>query len=251
MPIVTDELELDFPEFDRTFRKFARLRGNSLDEEFETQARGVLKRAIEITPPFNQQDRKSTAAKKRGERKILRDLERVFAPVDLKGSRQITHVFGHRLETPIEVPTQEKPVDIPQTHKKYRSFGKRNLGARTRRAKEYVSERKLMAYYRQKKRDVGYLGGGWAMGARRLNVRGYPAWMRRHAGKARGSIEVDLKPPERRIRIRNRVDYGTAIAGLGKRIAYAVEYQRKAMERQIPYLIRKAAREARFADASR
>lgn len=248
MPIVTDELELDFPEFDRTLRKFAKLRNHSLDKEFQLQAAGALKRAVMITPPFNPRDRKVSGAKKAGEAAIGADMRRIFAPVEIVGSRKITHLFGKILhpDIPWTTPETEKHPDVANLLKKAPRKGSGKLVYR--KQKYYVDKRKFEQIRKQRVKEVGKLGGGWATGAQKLQMKGYPAFMRRHAGKSPGSVHVDLKPPDRRIAIKNQVKYGTSIPSVGRRIAYAVEYQRKAMERQIPYLIRKAAREARFAD---
>jgi hypothetical protein len=180
---------------------------------------------IRITPPFNGKG-SIAAAKKQGERAILKDMRKIFVPVDLKGQRQITQVFGKVIE-PRYVYTKEKHPDVESVWQSRRKTAMRN---RRGRNLFYVDRRKFERLRKKKIKQVGKLGSGFAPAANRLGV-ALPAFMKRH--QTPGSIQVNSTPDHIQITIINGAHYAHQIPDLRRRIEWAVGAQRGAMERQL------------------
>ena len=93
----------------------------------------------------------------------------------------------------------------------------------------------------EEKRKVGWLAGGWNIAANRLGAGAkVPAFVRRH-GAAPGQVIVDFRADRLRIVLENQVKYADYVGGLQKRASFALRKRVHAMQRQIPYLIRKAS----------
>jgi len=212
-------------DFDRLISQRAAVYGKTIEEEFEYQAGRILHQIIRITPPFNGKGSIS-AAKKQGERAILKDMRKIFAPVELKGQRMVTQVFGKPVD-PFPVYTKEKHPDVESVWQ-----SRRKTAMRSRRGRElfYVDRRKFERLRKKKVKQVGKLGSGYKAAAARLGV-ALPAFMKRHHSP--GSIQVNATPDHIQIVIINATHYAHQIPDLRRRISWAIGAQRGAMERQL------------------
>lgn len=248
------ELEPDFvldaPWFERTFARFAALSTRSIEDELKNQARLFVIDAIRVTPPFHQGvGQNASTAKKAGEKSIGANLDRLFMPRDLVGSRKITHLFG-RTDVPglpYTVPTRERFPDVQGLYDEEK--GKAKL--RARRGMRFfqknipVSRVKVRRIYRAEIKKVGWLAGGWNAAAMELGAGAkVPAFVRRHAA-APGQVQIDFQPHRLRIVLINQVRYADYVGGLQKRAGFALRKRADAMQHQIPRLIREQERALR------
>lgn len=231
-----DGLTVYDEDFDRLISQRAAVYGKTIEEEFEYQAGRILHQMIRITPPFNGKG-SITAAKKQGERAIRKDMLKIFVPVELKGQRQITQVFGKVIE-PRYVYTKEKHPDVESVWQSRRKTSMRN---RSGRNLFYVDRRKFERLYRKKKKKVGTLGRGYATAAFRLNVK-LPAFMRRQKGSP-GSIRINSSDESIHITITNSVHWAHQVPQFRRRLEWAVSSQRGAMERQLQVALKKMEKE--------
>lgn len=237
---------IDWPLFDQTFNRFAALTGRSLEDELQNQARLFVVDAIKVTPPFHQGVGQGISkAKQAGEKSIGRNLDRIFVGVKLVGSRKITHLFGKTdvPGLPFIVPTTEKYPDVAGIYAKEKGEAKRRAmrGMRFFGPPKTVDRRKVRKIYREEIKKVGWLAAGWSVAANRLGAGAkIPAFVRRH-GSAPGQVIIDFRPERLRIVLENQVKYADYVGGLQKRASFALRKRVHAMQRQIPYLIRKAS----------
>jgi len=184
------------------------------------QARGVMREVIGNIPPS--QGKADLAAKRRGEAAITGDIAKLFVGV---------------------APSQAENVDLASIHRRARnSRGKvpRSLGDRRHK----VSRVALRDYVREKSRSrPGHLAAGFNAGAA---VAGYrpPAWIWRHQSPGSASLTVS----ERGIRFRatNAVRYASGVANLESRIQKGIDGQAAKIQREVIYLLEKAAAAAGF-----
>lgn len=237
-----DSIEVYYDDFAQDVGDFALYTGRSFEEELLFQGKQILRKIVKLTPPFTFND-SIAKAKKQGEKAIARDLRRVFKPVDLVGSRKIPHLFG-RTDVeglPYVVPTRETHPDVERIYEQSRTLkkiGGKNWLMRSRRAKYYVDRRKFDKLVKKIQKQVGFLGAGFGSAAQKLGV-ALPGFMGRHKGKAPGSIQINFTDTDLELVIINSVNYANQIKDFRRRIDWAVRAQSKAMERQLPYLIKR------------
>lgn len=230
-------LIIDGDAFARDVGRFALLTGRSFGEELKTQAKGVMKNIVKVTPPFHG-GLKIADARRAGENAISRDLTRIFRSVPLKGSRRVTHLFGKpHPAAPWIVPEKERHPDVLGIYEQTKRLDRKGRRARYEKPL-YVDELKYNALQRRLEKRVGFLGGGFAMAATGLGVP-LPAFMKRHAGSAPGQLRMQLEGDELFIIIQNDVRYAANVDDFARRVRYALEMQQGKMERQIPYLLRR------------
>lgn len=202
---ITPTFRLDQQAFRRAIARRIATGRKAAGEVVTQAAKGVLKTSIKHTPPASAQ-RTGRDAKRQGEAAIVRDLQRVFEPVDLKGTREETH------------------PDVRALYLSHRqSRGNRWSVRLPGKAKFYVDRRKMTALMKELWKGVGALGAAFAPAAKALGVT-LPAWMKRH-GEGRGGrikiritntahpyIEVTAKMPNARIAadVQRRVDWAVA-----------------------------------------
>lgn len=234
--IVIDDLE-----FAEQLERFALYSGRSFEDELENQGKLLVRDILRLTPP-SRFGASVSEAKKAGERSIRKNLRSVFAGVNLKGQRQITHLFGRTdvAGLPYSVPTREKHPDVRALYEQ-RKMGSSYRVSRGRRSRYYVDERKLAALEKVLMKRVGWAAAGFGPAAQRLGA-AVPAYIRRHVGAAPGSIAVNTRGEIMSIVITNRVDYVHRLAGLQRRLDWALKRRKSAMENQLPYLIRRHER---------
>jgi hypothetical protein len=233
-----DGVIIDSEGFSRDVARFALLSGRSMAEELKNQAKGVMRNIVRVTPPFNGSGGVS-AARAQGENAIRHDLQRIFRPVRLVGSRKITHLFGKaHPNAPWIVATKEQHPDVEGIYRNHKAEPDRFVRQARYRNARFVDEGKYHALEAKLKKRVGYLGGGFAPAASGLGV-ALPSFMRRHAASAPGRIQMQLEGDSLSIVITNEVRYGTKVIGFVRRVEFAIEMQRGKMERQIPFLLRR------------
>jgi len=231
-----DGITIDGQAFAQDVGRFALLTGRTFGEELKIQAKGAMKEIVRITPPFHGGN-SAAEARKAGINAISRDMNRIFRPVELKGKRRVTHLFGQtHPSAPWIVPEKERTPDVAGTY-----VATRKLDSRARRARYqkplYVDAKKFHALQSYLEKRVGYLGGGFSDPAAGLGVP-LPSWMRRHTD-APGKLIMKLEGDELYIIIRNDVRYATRIHDFARRVEWALQTQRGKMERQMPYLLRR------------
>lgn len=228
----------------RTITAYADEVGKTLADTIKRAAKGATRRVIELTPPASE-GITGAAAYRSGRKKIERQMHAVLAPKKLKGKRVITVVFGRRLARPITVKTREKYPDVVGLYRQHTKFS--NTGTKVSISKPakkfFVDEKKFNRLLRDKQSRVGRLASGWMAAAEMLDVP-VQNWIKRH-GRALGSVKVNLLTSRMRIDVSNHASGVPehVKAEMKRRIGYAVEYQRAAMEREMRYVMMKRAQE--------
>lgn len=233
-----DGLTVYSDEFEAMFDRYMAISERSTEDEFRYQCGRVVHRIIRVTPPFHK-SASVAAAKQAGMRKIDRDMRRVFAPKDLVGSRKVTHLFGRTdvQELPYIVPTKEEHTDLEQIWKRHKAKDSYSRYLQYRGKKFYVSAKRYEKLLKKEQKKVGLLGAAFAPAAAALGAT-LPAFMARHAGRSSGSILQDPHSEGLRIVITNAVPYVDNVAGLRRRVEFAVRAQKGAMERQLRYRLK-------------
>jgi hypothetical protein len=236
-----ETLIIDDQEFGEQLERFALYSGRSFEDELENQGKLLVRDILRLTPP-SRFGASVSEAKRAGERSIRKNLRSVFSGVNLKGQRQITHLFGRTdvAGLPFRTPTTEKHPDVKALYEQ-RKVGSGYRVKRGGRAKYYVDERKLAALEQVLMKRVGWAAAGFGPAAQRLGA-AVPAYVRRHVGKAPGTVAVNTTGAILSIVITNRVDYVARLSGLQRRLNWAVARRKTAMEKQLPYLIRRHER---------
>ncbi len=223
---------IDTSDFRGALRRLAQINQKSQAENLRSAARSVLSNPrgsglLQITPPASAGST-GTDAKQAGEAAIKRDLASVFTGVRLKHKRA------------------EAWPDVAGIHR--RLFLGKRPGAPLRsdrgRAGYYVDARKLATLFLALKANVGKLASGWLAAAQSLGVRA-PAWISRH-GSSRGDVRSQLTGSLLEIEMACRVPPNASAAELERRVAYALDYERKALERQTEFLVARDAQRAGF-----
>lgn len=224
-------------------------------ELVDTEARGFVRDAVQSTPPFFARPAgtdtpgkfvtvNGTEARKTGERVIEREAAAIFAAVQIKGERQLTHLFGKRLAQPIKVKTKERHTDVAgiwDMRAKRRFEAKRKTISRGQKAPYYVATAKLKRAMEARKKQVGKLASGWSAAAEKVGVK-LPGWIARH-GTGRGDVMLTVGSMSYSIRIRNNVPYGTAVQlqRIADRVARVRE---RKLAARLPHVLRGALRRA-------
>jgi hypothetical protein len=235
------DLYIDSPAFDAAVRRLAMVSGRSFEEELSNQARLFVEDVIKVTPPFHQgKGQQAGAAKKAGENSVDRNLGRIFAEVDLLGSRRVTHLFGRTdlPGLPYVVAEPERRVDVEGIYRQAKAGARSASKYRFSRQQNYVDRRKVAVIRKREKARIGWLAGGWNAAAQRMGSK-VPAWVRRH-GSAPGQIEVMMGGGREWlvIRLTNAVPYATKVGGMEKRVAFALRKREDAMKRNAQRIVR-------------
>jgi hypothetical protein len=204
-----------------------------LREATKQTARSITRRVVDLTPPASAGST-GQDARRMGEGKIAAQMRNILAPKRLKGRRKITVVFGRKLRRPVYVTTTEKYPDVAAIYRANSHAS--GTGARITTSsgrKFYVDTRKFQAVFEAKRGQVGTLAAGWAAGANALDVP-LQQWISRHPTSG-GRVTIDVAGSRMLVVVENLGSgLPTHLRGeLARRIPYAVEYQRAAMERAI------------------
>ena len=214
-----------FERLDRAVERLGGLMRGGIPEAARQAGRGFVRRVVAVTPPASE-GTTGLDARRQGEGKIDRELQRVFVPVVLKGKR---------------------PEQYPDVYGIYRDQvlprkGKRGLSPRPLTQRYHVDQTQFDALRTSLVGEVGFLAGGWNAAAVALGVP-VPAWIARH-GTAHGTCEVEIEENRIRILIGNNVGYARDVDGFDRRTAAALNYQADAFERELEFLLEKSVFEA-------
>ena len=191
-----------------------------------TQARGILRTVISVTPPGSLKKMEGaehkhisdgTEAKRDGENAIIAD---IFKVMKYAGSGK-------------NAPNHADPVVIM---KQYRSkntgrvLGSLISGGEDKRWR--IERGILTTFIEMEKKRVGFLASGWKATASSLGVK-LPKWIDRNS--APGSVSIVSTSNGIRITSDNKTPYAGSVRGLSWRLDYAVKRQTGAVERQIKH----------------
>lgn len=187
----------DTSQLDRKIREMAAATGRTVEDVARQQMKLLVRDVMAITPPGSA-GVSGRAALKAGENAIDRDLGRMgFKPVALKGFRTITHVPAGHVKgevvsiAAVRVKTRENPrfADPDAFHASCLLSRHGRKVTRGGRQGFYVDQRKFKLMRARLFAQIGRLAAGWIPAADALGV-AVPAWIRRHAGSARGTFSV-------------------------------------------------------------
>lgn len=214
--------EVDIKRVERSFSALLENSKKDAPEALKPHAKGIVRTAAEITPPGGH-GVKGVAAKKRGEATMTGDILAVFEPV--------------RVARFVDTPSSS----IRSIHDKART-GK---GGRVRPVtpRHKVLGKDLRAYIKERKKDVGFLAGGFQFAARRLGF-SLPAWQSRHGSP--GGYVLKVTSSRITIRIINEVEYAGHVAKLDGLLKWALNAQAKKIDRMLEDYQQKQFQKAGF-----
>jgi hypothetical protein len=210
----------DKTAFDQALKAFRRHSKKAVQTVLIEQARGIMTKIIDATPPGGKNVR-GQDAKKRGESKVAGDIRKIMEAGRAKDA------------------SSESPTEI---HRRYRNS--RGQVRREIHPKIKVKAGDLARLIREKKRMVGFLASGWSAASSLFGAR-LPAWITRHSGKGEGKVRSN--PTMVEVTATNSVGYAHRVMNMNKRIQVALNAQAGAMRRQVEHFAAKqAARKAGF-----
>ena len=181
-------------------------------EVMREQARGVIRRIVDITPPAGKNVH-GDAARQRGQRLVVGDILRVVRGVP---------------------PPLAQEQDVKAVLARYRVKGRVRRGANPR---ILVPMDALRAYIAQQKSHVGLLASGWKTAAEQLGIV-LPQWIGKHDGE--GGFELEANADHVVIRFSNQISYASE-ADMNARVNWAIASQEAAIQRRLDYFFREVA----------
>lgn len=234
--------EVDAREFEQALIRFQRETQLGWPQVLNMQARLLVERLIEWTPPFGQ----DKAAQKKGQAAVAGDIRRVFIPFKdvpllvqeialqrLEGLAREKDLSGGKFRNPkVQQAWEQQDWDALRIifHRSAESKSKRLTLLKTpdpalhqaarvagrvpkRRKAQIVIERAatLKAYIRTVQQRVGKAKAGWMRGAHLLAAK-FPAWISKSGGENLGAIKDDsLNATDPSITVSNQVAYASNI----------------------------------------
>ena len=211
-------------------QRYATQTGRTFQETLLRAARGTVKYALRITPPFNADggpDAPTGDAFNRGKRAITRDLDRHFRRVRTRG-------IGVGAQDPYKI------------YRRLITANRKKFGRplqRDQAAPYFVDATQTGRLEKLLHSKVGKLAAGWLPAARTLGTTGTPAWIARHGGEGRGYAKINgslFSHREMSVEIVNNVGRHVPTGELQRRINKAQVYQQRAMQRELDHLLKKA-----------
>lgn len=224
---------------------------------------GSIPGIVDITPPGSKGVR-GGKAKKQGESAVARDIYRIYATVNqvydsiartdkaaasafwflmkegnTKDAGEIMRNFA--ANSGLAGTSSFAKFDGGTLHQRFR--GRRGTIGRNRVTVIVTNARDLQSYVKKMQARVGLLASGWGTAAARVGVT-LPGWVTRH-GAGNGAVSVEFGPDKLLLVISNKVRYGGA-NDLQRRADYIAMYRRRAMQRRLPYILRKALKTSGF-----
>ncbi len=227
-------LELDKTKFDAALKEFRRNGKRAAEVVLREQARGVLRKIIDWTPPGGK-NATGQGAKKRGEAKVERDILKLMQPyVPPKAPVNILRAAGMF----VEEASNASPAAIHKANRSPTGRVNRKLNPRIK-----IKASDLKRYIASKKKMVGFLASGWKAAATKLGVP-VPAWVSRHSAPGEGKIKSNAVAIE--VVATNKVK-GSPALDIERRVQSAIDSQAAAMVRRLEsFAVREAARKAGF-----
>lgn len=226
---------------------------------------GKVPGLVQVTPPHSG-GVAGLRAKKQGESAVMGDIWQVYATpaklydmIKAYGGAEIAGRYWWLLKNkperiaqwldltaPDAVRRLHKGWDDGAEHMKRRDHYGRVRG---RWPSVRISESeipKLRAYIKRRQKNVGLLAASIpaAYNGRFGPLRGVPAWIGRHRGSWAGGSMTERRSFRRGQVIRISVNAGRLNGQMQRRFNYVHAYRVKAMERETPYIIRYAAKQA-------
>lgn len=251
--------KVDISVLERKLTQWERMVTTDLGKLAKQQMKGILRGVIHRSPPSKGRGEAWGASKKRGERAVTADLNKIFVPVRVvqlrkaaAGGGEFVPLFqtgGRQAVVERQLFRPNAPAaEMRRHHKAHFKDGKVRSPANTSRGDLIVLHKMavgLTAFARYRKeaiKSVGKFAAGWNRAANQLGYRP-PAWIARHGSP--GSIEVELSLKRIRIRARNKVAYGSRL-NIQHRIQRAVNEQAAKLDRQIKHRLLNRAKKAGF-----
>lgn len=246
-------VRVDDSQLQQKIAQWRAITGRAAKEETRTALKGMLRDAINYTPPGSQ-GVTGTAAKRQGEQAVLRDLNRMgFQPVTIKGKKVYSTTFwGHKLTQPLEIKTKLNPrFADPEAIRRDRLAHKHGRTVTRGQKQPWYVDKKLFNPMRDRVvKEVGRLASGWVNAAYQLGVP-VPAWIERHAETfSRGSpVIISETSTKIQMRIVNTFPEGTEQAGIVSDMQRRVQqfrfYALQRLQRQIDFALKKGLRFSR------
>jgi hypothetical protein len=203
-------------KFLRAFDTYMRDSKRSRLEAMKTQARGILRSVIAVTPPSGwdsaaNEMTSGSDSKRRGEAAVLNDLAKIMRSYS-----------GRKPDPspPASIHASFRQASTGRVGKSLKKEGKRDLRFK-------VPTAILRAYKDEKKKMVGFLASGWIPAARKLEKVRWPSWIGRHA--APGHCTLSVGPRGIAFRASNEVKFAGHMKDMQRRVDYAVNVQIKNM----------------------
>ena len=249
---VTTDTRAFIAAVDRMMKQSKRTRG----EVMKTQAKGILRTIISLTPPSNGQ-KTGGDARKAGELTLQNDLKKVFTVASAQqisaqieamgGKRELSAKFGHAGAKALGNVTTKvlSQAEMKSWHQSHRNRGTgraitvRNGAATTTGLRKrdlkgldqgLVTAQAFAAYFKEAKQRVGYLVSGWAVTAEKLGVP-MSAWMKRN--RAPGQAEILITDVGVKLTSTNAAAFAGNVKDMARRIDWALKSQKGKIERQI------------------
>ncbi len=165
--------------FNEALKRFRKTSKRAVGIVLKEQARGVLRKVVDWTPPGGK-GAQGSAAKKRGEAAVERDIFKLMRPVKSFG-KDADALRGAGMF--IEAPSAESPAAIHKANRSKTGRVRRKLNP-----KIAIKASDFRRYVASKKKMVGFLASGWKAAATKLGV-SLPAWVTRHTGSGGGVIK--------------------------------------------------------------
>lgn len=239
------------------------------NKEMVTKAsRLAITKAVAITPPMSKDRGPTKETQRFAERIVQGDVRRVLAtaayayetiqsPAAASAFWFLTHRGGaKRRVANIEaaeaivrkhsynVRMRDAPIvmraDVRE-HERARKRGRVPKGARVKQIAIRPTE--INQHIRRKQKNIGLLAAGWLPAADHLKARGVPAWIKRHRGKAEGSIKIQDTQDQFIMDLINSVPWGAA-AQLARILPYALNAAATGLRKEARFRMMKAAQKA-------
>ena len=220
--------------FNEALKRFRKTSKRAAGIILKEQARGVLRKVVDWTPPGGK-GAQGSAAKKRGEAAVERDIFKLMRPVKTFGrDTDVLRAAGMF----IEASSSESPAAIHKANRTRTGRVRRKLSPTIA-----IKASDLRRYIASKKKMVGFLASGWKAAATKLGV-SLPAWVTRHSGSGGGVIKSTAASIE--VTATNSVRNAPKL-DMERRVQSAIDSQAGAMIRRIEnFAVRQAARQSGF-----
>ncbi len=231
---MSKNISVDTTRFNEAMKRFMKTSQRAAGVVLKEQARGVLRRVVDWTPPGGK-GAQGSAAKKRGEAAVERDILKLMRPVKSFGKdTDALRAAGMFIETP----STESPEAIHKANRSKTGRVRRKLNP-----KIAIKAADLRRYIASKKKMVGFLASGWKAAATKLGI-SLPAWVTRHAGSGGGVIKSTAASIE--VTATNSVRNAPKL-DMERRVQSAINSQADAMVRRLEnFAVRQAARQSGF-----
>lgn len=247
--------EADIREFEAALVRFQNATQLGWPEVIKMQARLLVERLIEWTPPFGS----DKAAQRKGQKAVNSDIRRVFVDFcgfefrdlsiqkawETEDKDALARIFK---DSPALSRFTLLPVPVPQIHEGLRVKGRVPKRYRPRFVVmdgRRTGEGKIASYVSKVGKRVGKAKAGWLIGAKALASK-FPAWITKTGGESLGAVNdrtTMLDHPA--YTISNLVNYISDILGEDK-VRQILATRIRDMEKNAEAYLRAKARQSRL-----